>query len=225
MIIRCLFLLICFVFVSNTNAQVLFSENFEGVINNVTKLPVNWQESGNSLDGIYSVGDSTQANYLLNQTSLWKVPGHGKFVMTNDVRCSYEKGIGFCDKSKDRLVFPIQNFPTFSGSLILKFDAFFTGKLGSLATVEVSLDGGTNWVKEYELISNENKWQSNSVNLSKYIGESNVLISFLYNDNNLVRDGLAIDNVVIRKQVPWKDVSVDFADAAKFSYIPIILFH
>jgi hypothetical protein len=221
LIIRCLFLLISFVFVSRTNAQILFSENFEGVLNNATNLPVNWQETGNSLDGIYSVGDSIQANYLLNLSSLWKVPSHGKFVMTNDVRCSYEKGIGFCDKSKDRLVFPIQSFPTFSGSLILKFDAFFTGKLGSLATVEVSLDGGTNWVKEYEFVSNEIKWQSNSVNLSKYIGESNVLISFLYNDNNLVRDGLAIDNVIIKKQVPWKDVSVDYVDAAKFSSIPI----
>ncbi len=208
-------------FVSNTNAQVLFSENFEGVINNVTKLPVNWQDSGNSLDGIYSVGDSAQANYLLNQSSLWKVPAHGQFAMTNDVRCSYEKGIGYCDKSKDRLIFPMLSFPTFSGSLILKFDAFFTGKLGSLATVEVSLDGGSKWVKEYELVADENQWQSNSVNLSKYIGESNVLISFLYNDNNLVRDGLAIDNVVIKKQIPWKDVSVDYVDAAKFSFIPI----
>ena len=199
----------------------MFSENFEGSVNNTTNIPLNWQETGNSLDGIFSVGDSINANYLLNQSSLWQVPSHTKFVMTNDVRCSYEEGIGFCDKSRDRLILPLINFPTFSGSLILKFDAFFTGKLGSQATIEVSLDGGNSWVKEYELLSSEKEWTTNTVNLSKYIGESNVLISFLYNDNNLVRDGLAIDNIIIKKQVPWKDVSLDYTDAAKYSIIPI----
>lgn len=209
------------VFIPRINAQVLFFENFEGVINTATKLPANWQERGSSLDSIYYVGDSTQANSVLNQSAVWKIPAHGKFVMTNDVRCSYEKGFGYCDKSKDRLILPMLSMPTFSGSLILNFETFFTGKLGSMATVEVSLDGGVNWVKEYEFTSDQNKWQSISVNLTKYIGESNVLISFLYNDNNLVRDGLALDNVVIKKQTPWKDVSIDFVSAAKYSMIPI----
>lgn len=208
-------------FISRINAQILFSENFEGALNNTTKLPVNWQESGSSLDGIYSVGDSVQANFLLSQSSLWKVPAHSQFVMTNDVRCSYEKGIGFCDKSKDRLILPLINLPTFIGSLILQFDAFFTGKLGSQATIEVSLDGGTNWVKEFVFDSDETNWKTNTVNLSRYIGESNVLISFLYSDFNLVRDGLAIDNVVLKKQIPWNDVSLDYSDAAKYSMIPI----
>ena len=203
------------------HAQVLFYENFEGTISNTTKLPLNWQENGNSLDGIYSVGDSIQANYILNQSSLWKVPSHTKFVMTNDVRCSYEKGIGYCDKSKDRLIIPVISIPNFSGSLILKFDAYFTGKLGSQASVEVSVDGGKNWKKEFDLIPDLINWKSNSINLSNYVGVSNVLISFLYNDNNLVRDGLAIDNVELKKQVPWKDVSLDFVDAARYSIIPL----
>jgi hypothetical protein len=203
------------------HAQILFYENFEGALNNTTKLPENWKETGSSLDGIYSVGDSLQANYLLNQTSLWKVPSHTKFVMTNDVRCSYEKGIGYCDKSKDRLILPSTSTSSFSGSLILKFDAFFTGKLGSQASVEVSVDGGITWKKEFDLLVNEYSWTINSVNLSEYIGVSNLLISFLYNDNNLVRDGLAIDNVELKKQAPWKDVSLDFVDAAKYSVIPL----
>lgn len=203
------------------HAQILFYENFEGVLNNTTKLPENWQENGKSLDGFFSVGDSIQANYILSQTSLWKVPSHTKFVMTNDVRCSYEKGIGYCDKSRDRLILPKISIPNFSGSLILKFDAFFTGKLGSLATVEISIDGGVSWVKEYDLLTNETNWTLNSVNLSKYKGISNLLVSFLYNDNNLVRDGLAIDNVELKKQIPWKDASLDFVDAAKYSIIPL----
>lgn len=203
------------------NAQILFSENFEGSMDTVTKIPLNWKKTGLSLDGIYEVGDSARANYILNQTSLWKVPSHTKFVMTNDIRCSYEKGIGFCNKSKDRLILPLLSLPTFTGSLILKFDTFFTGILGSQATVEVSLDGGSTWVSEYQIISDVNNWRSNTVNLTKYIGESNVLISFLYDDNNLVRDGLAIDNVVLRKQLPWKDVSLDYVDAAEYSRIPI----
>ncbi len=221
LIARCLFLIFSSVFMSFINAQVLFSENFEGVISNTTKLPLNWQETGSSLDGIYTVGDSSLANYLLNQTSLWKVPNHTKFVMTNDVRCSYEKGIGYCNKSKDRLILPVLNIPNYSGSLILNFDHFFTGKLGSQAAIEVSINGGSTWIKEFDLIADESKWRSNSVNLSKYIGVANVLISFLYNDNDLVRDGLAIDNVELKKQVPWKDVSLDYVDAAKYSIIPI----
>ena len=203
------------------HAQILFYENFEGALNNTTKLPENWQESGKSIDGIFLVGDSIQANYILSQTSLWKVPSHTKFVMTNDVRCSYEKGIGYCDKSKDRLILPKISIPNFSGSLILQFDAFFTGKLGSQATVEISIDGGVTWVKEYDLLANETKWILNSVNISKYKGVSNLLVSFLYNDNNLVIDGLAIDNVELKKQVPWKDASLDFVDAAKYSIVPL----
>ena len=101
------------------HAQILFYENFEGALNNTTKLPENWQESGKSIDGIFLVGDSIQANYILSQTSLWKVPSHTKFVMTNDVRCSYEKGIGYCDKSKDRLILE---------KLLNEKNIFFTGE-------------------------------------------------------------------------------------------------
>lgn len=218
--------LICLLFVVNfaVFSQSFFKENFEGSINNSTNLPFTWSKSSLANDGGFKVGDSIDANYKVNGASQWQVPKHSKFLLTNDARCSYELGGSNCNKSKDRVVLPHFDLSTKSGVIILQFDAFFTGKLGSQASVEISIDNGANWVNIYNFTYNQSKWQSVSVDMTAYIGKSSVLVSFLYNDNNLVRDGLAIDNIDIKSLAPWKDIAALYSSASNYSIIPLTQF-
>ena len=215
-----LLVLMLLIFLS-VQSQVVFYEDFEGATFPSTQLPLDWNETGLSLDGVYSVGTSVEAGVLVGGVSKWVVPNHGKFVMTNDARCSFELGFGKCNKSLDRLILPSINLSTISGSLVLYFSSFFSGKLGSQATVEISIDGGLNWVVEHSIISNASNWLKSGVNLSQYIGQSNVIISFLYNDNDLVRDGFALDDVSIVVQKPWKDVMIDYVGSARYARVPL----
>lgn len=176
-----------------SNAQIIFSEDFEGVLDDNTLLPISWTEAGNSLDGIYKVGDFNDAN----QTTNWPVPDHTLFAMTNDDNCG--SLIDSCDKSQDRLVLPIQNFSTYSGTLNFNFSAVadINGFWGGIYTVEVSSDGGATWTNVYTMPPTDGtfEWQDLQVDLSAYLGLSEVLISFLYNDEQQWGSGMAIDDV------------------------------
>ena len=218
--------LFCLLFVVNFSlfSQSFFKENFEGAINSSTNLPFTWTKSSIANDGGFKVGDSIDANYKVNGVSQWQVPSHTKFLLTNDARCSYELGGSNCNKSKDRVVLPQLDFSSKSGAIILQFDAFFTGKLGSQASVEISTDNGVTWSDLYDFTYNLSNWQFISVDLTPYAGKSNVLVSFLYNDNNLVRDGLAIDNIDIKSLTPWRDVAALYSSASIYSIIPLTQF-
>jgi hypothetical protein len=205
-------------------SQSFFKEDFEGAMNSSTNLPFTWTKSSLSSDGGFKVGDSTDANYKVNGVSQWQVPNHTKFLLTNDIRCSYELGGANCDKSKDRVILPNLDLSSKTGTIIMQFDAFFTGKLGSQASVEISIDNGLNWSTLYSISFNQSEWQSLSVDLSAYLGKSTVLVSFFYNDNTLVRDGLAIDNVEIKSIKPWKDVAALYSSASNYSIIPLTQF-
>ena len=215
-----LLLIVILLYNNNGISQIVFSENFENSALDTNKIPFNWKESGLSKDGYFEVGDSLRANFLINGVSQWNVPNHTKFVMTSDIRCSYEIGGAKCNKSQDRLILPEFDFSTLSGTIVFSFDVFFTGKLGSTASIEVSVDKGSSWTKVYTITSDITKWTNQVVDLSSYISNKNVTISILYNDNNMLRDGLAIDNIILKKQKPWKDVSIVYASASKYAVIP-----
>jgi len=108
-----LLVLMLLIFLS-VQSQVVFHEDFEGATFPSTQLPLDWNETGLSLDGVYSVGTSVEAGVLVGGVSKWVVPNHGKFVMTNDARCSFELGFGKCNKSLDRLILPSINLSTIS---------------------------------------------------------------------------------------------------------------
>jgi len=118
--------------VGSADAQVFFSEDFEGTMNVATDLPTGWSETGLSTDGIYSTGDDAQAS-----STYWTIPAHTIFAYTNDDACN-------CDKSADRLILPTQNF-TGRSNVSITFDHFFAVYVGSSATVEVSTNGGPTW--------------------------------------------------------------------------------
>jgi len=203
----------------NLKAQNLFFENFEGNIENITSLPKGWSKTGLSNDKIYQVGDSIDAVFNINGETLWAVPEHTKFAFTSDIACSYILGGQNCDKSQDRLILPEQDFTNIFSSILLSFDSFFTGKLGSIASVEYSIDNGLNWVFISNVTPNS-KWYQNNIDLTHLANKSKVLIGFKFNDNNALRDGFAIDNVVLKKVEPWIDLKIISSDLTKYSIIP-----
>ena len=208
-----------FLFTLELKAQLLFSENFEGVLDENSLLPNDWSKKGLSNDKIFQVGDSLTAIFKINGETLWFVPNHTKFAYTSDVSCSYNLGGENCNKSEDRLILPKQDFTNISTSIVLSFNSFFTGKLGSLASVEYSIDNGISWI----FVSNvmpSNQWQENHIDLSNLINKSNVLIAFRFNDNNALRDGLAVDDVQLKKVNPWVDLKILSSDLTKYSIIP-----
>jgi hypothetical protein len=216
---KILFLSLFLIKTFNVKAQNLFLENFEGNIDNKTSLPIGWNKMGMSKDKIYQIGDSTDAVFVVNGETLWSVPEHTKFAFTSDVACSYILGGQNCDKSQDRLILPEQDFTNIFSSILLSFDSFFTGKLGSIATVEYSLDNGANWIFISNVTANS-FWSQNHIDLTHLANKSKVLISFKFNDNNALRDGFAIDNVVLKKVEPWIDLKIISSDLTKYSIIP-----
>lgn len=179
--------------------QIIFSENFEGTLDGITGLPAGWSETGLSTDGVYSVGTDAEAN----TGGYWPVPTHTMFAMSNDDVCN-------CDKSAERLILPVQDLSSYSGAARLYFSAVADTAYGGVFTVEVSTDGGSNWtvINTISITNGSYAWQDLFVGLTSYLGQSNVLISFLYNDEGSWGTGLAIDDVSIVVQPPVTDLGI-----------------
>ena len=162
-------------------SQVL-DEDFEGTLG-TNGLPTGWTETGLSSDGVWSVGNATSASsfYFNYQT-------HTNFAYTNDDFCD-------CDKSADRLITPVLDFSTMT-NVELTYSVFLEYDLETV-TIEVSTDGGVTWTTESTLTDVIGWRNSEKLDLSSYAGQSNVLISFLYNDQGLWAYGLGIDDVIV----------------------------
>lgn len=176
-------LLSFFMLLSGVNfAQVLLSEDFEG-----GSVPADWTILTESTDGGWAVGTNTAAS-----SQYWTVTANGssRIAYTNDDDCN-------CDKSADYLVMPALDFSGLT-AVLLEADVYFLG--GSYqgateeASIEVSTDGGTNWVIVTTLEGNAG-WTSTGIDLSDFAGQSDVLVAFRYNDDNGWVFGFGVDNV------------------------------
>ncbi len=194
-----------------SNAQIFFTENFEGAMNATTDLPASWTETGLSTDGIWSTGDATAASspYLTYPAAIQGT----NFAYTNDDACN-------CDKSADRMILPAQNFTGMVGVELI-FDVFLPGTYGGTGTVEVSTDGGATWTTELTIATNA-AWQDDvTVGLNSYAGNANVLISFVYNDNAAWADGIGVDEVRLNElTVSAPDASLVGINAQEYTIVP-----
>ena len=178
---------------------VLFGpEDFEGTMDATTGIPIGWQETGLSTDGIWSVGTDVEAN----SAGFWPVPAHTLFAQSNDDACD-------CDKSEDRLILPEQDFSALTGFVSLKADLYQDGNYSNTGQVEVSTDAGATWTLVYEIPASAD-WQDNStIDLTAYVGEPQVWIAFRQNDAGAWATGLGVDNVSIENTLaPEPDASV-----------------
>lgn len=162
--------------------NILLYEDFES-----GALPFGWTQLTNASDGGWTLGTNTQL-----QSEYWDITDHGNIIATNDDECD-------CDKSEDYLIMPPLNLSAVSGA-ILQFENYFDGGTlfggTEIATIEYTLDSGSNWtVLETILGTDDDLWDSQTIDLSSLIGNASVLVAFRYNDDGEWLFGWGIDDV------------------------------
>ncbi|WP_296146131.1 GEVED domain-containing protein [uncultured Flavobacterium sp.] len=120
--------------------------------------------------------------------------GSNKFVMATSDVGNYTVNNG--------LVSPVVNSTGYL-DLTLTFKMYYshyqidgTDVANDYATVDVSIDGGTNWIEIIKYTSDVGigtRFQDMSINLSTYINRPNLRIRIRY--HGVFRDGIAVDNV------------------------------
>lgn len=156
---------------------VILSENFQSASGSTP--PNGWTRTQATGSNGWKFGSSLGSQY-------WTVPAHTIYAASNDDDCN-------CNMSVDFLISPVIDLSAYTGA-VLTFQAFFTGDYNSTAYVKVSTNGGSSWTA-VNTLSGSGSWQSISVNLSSYIGQSNVKIAFHHNDNADWASGFAVDDV------------------------------
>lgn len=185
------------------NSQIL-TENFEG-----GALPAGWSKTQSTPSVGWEFGANLSSQY-------WAVPSHTKYAASNDDAHDTQAATANV-ADKDRLITPPLDL-TAQTAVALKFDAFYTGVYGSVATVEVSTNGGTTWTTIFTLDPSA-AWQNNiATNLSAYAGQNNVLVAFRHNDGNAWADGFAIDNVSIYTP-PANDAKINSISLNRYGLI------
>lgn len=170
--------------VATTQAQsVLIFENFEA-----GTLPAGWTRVQNTGSNGWEFG---QASYTSPD---WAIPAHPSggnlYAAANDDNCN-------CDAGEDELISPVMDWTPFDSVAII-FDAFFDQAYDGDAYLEVSYDGGSNWIT-YVIPANA-AWQTDiGVTLDPTTNgafTNNTIFRFVYTDNGAWADGFAIDNVL-----------------------------
>ena len=164
------------------NSQIL-TQDFE-----TGALPTGWTRSQSTPSVGWEFGANLSSQY-------WAIPTHTKYAASNDdAHDTQAATTNVADK--DRLITPPLDLSAQS-TVALKFDAFFSGDYGSVATIEASTNGGTTWTTILTLDPSA-AWQNNiAANLTAYAGQNNVLIAFRHNDGGAWASGFAIDNVSV----------------------------
>ena len=185
------------------NSQIL-TQDFEGA-----GLPTGWTKSQSTPSVGWVFGATLSSQY-------WAIPTHTKYAASND-DANDNQAATQNKADKDRLITPPLDL-TGQTAVAIKFDAFYTGAYGSVATLEASTNGGTTWTTILTLDPNA-AWQNNSVaNLSAYAGQSNVLVAFRHNDMGAWADGFAIDNVSVYVP-PANDAKINSIALNRFGLI------
>lgn len=188
---------------SSAQGTVISSENF----NASTDLPTGWSQTTLATDGGWVVGNPAD----LSSSSFPIDDLDGNAIITNDDGCN-------CDKSADVLVFaPIDLSGQTQAYLLFDlyyFDAAYQGDQESL-DMKASTDGGTTWtlVKSFDGLG---AWRKEAIDLSAFVGASNLLVSLTYGDAAGWLYGAALDNVSVVIPDNVLRVSLAAADAGRY---------
>ncbi|MBK6732293.1 MAG: T9SS type A sorting domain-containing protein [Bacteroidetes bacterium] len=165
------------------SAQTVFSEDFEG-----GSFPADWMQISNATDGGWKVGTAAALS-----SSSFPIAEHTKIIATNDDACN-------CDKSDDFFYSPSIDVSSLANPF-LKFAVYYyelgyDGAIENL-TVEVSTNGGTSWTVISDLGYEVDGWRTEFIDLSAYVGETDLMVGFRYNDDEGWVYGAAIDDVEV----------------------------
>ena len=183
------------------NAQTVFlNEDFQA-----SALPSGWSQVTNATDGGWNFGSASSLS-----SSYFSIPTHTNIAATNDDKCN-------CTKDNDRLITSSVDLSN-ATSAFLSFDILFYAatyqSATEVGTIEISTDGGTTWTIA-ETLTGKASWDDNHiVNMSSYVGNSNVMVSFKYNDGGGYLYGMAVDNLKIYQPYSYDAavMSIDIQD-------------
>jgi Outer membrane protein Omp28/Secretion system C-terminal sorting domain len=190
-------------------SQTYLTEDF-----NAGTLPVGWSQTTEATDGgwLFDVSDDLSS-------ATFVVPDNGTNVAaTNDDGCN-------CDKSADRIILPSVDLSSAVTPFIL-FDQYYLGQTyqgdTESASLEASIDGGVTWNIVSEITGNTiNAFESRAYSLGTLTGESDVILSILYNDGGGWLYGFAIDNLSVTEPPQGLDLSIEnFSTSFYFDLIP-----
>ena len=155
--------------------------------------------STSSTGDLYVVGD----NDMLTST-YWTTEGNSSdFAFVNDDECN-------CDMSDAQLYSPVLDLSGNLTSAELTFDHAFSDITSEMGDVMVSINNGSSYTSVLSL-SNTNTggtpritpWITGmTVDLTPFIGNNQVIVSWKYDDNGTWGYGMAIDNVVVTTTAP-----------------------
>ena len=172
--------------VSAVSAQSLLNEDFNSTSG--VAIPAGWNQVTAATDGGFKSGTPTGLS-----SSSWPIPAaNGRILASNDDGCN-------CDKSNDFMTMPSLDLSSASAAYFA-FKAFYVDGAyqgaQEVATVEVSTDGGSSWTV-VEQLEGAGGWQSITLDVSAYAGQSDVTFGFRYNDGGGWTFGLAVEDVNI----------------------------
>ncbi len=209
--LQLLLLLFTSSFISEINAQIFFTETFEGAME-ANGIPAGWEETGLSTDGIFAVGDDAAAS---SAYAVFPAAIEGTlFAFTNDDVCN-------CDKSVDRLILPAQDFTGMAGVSLI-FDLYHSGTYGGIVTVEVSTTGSGGPWTTVATLPESGAWQNDLVTtLVDYAGLNNVTIAFHYDDAAAWGAGMGVDEVRLEQLATLSpDMALTSARADEYTIVP-----
>lgn len=195
----------------SAGAQTILSEDFQG-----GTMPAGWSQTTLASDGGWKFGDAAAHQSWKVYFQVSYPIGANKFAFTNDDKC-------YCNKSADRLILPAMNWSSYS-KVYISFDAWYfpVVKNNTYATLEISLDNGATWQQVFEVSSwMDPLWVNQNVDLSTWAGQSNVRLSFKYNDNGQNWKGFGVDNVRIYQPYP-NDASANLVTLTSDSKLPVL---
>jgi hypothetical protein len=167
----------------NNTAFTLFSNDFEGDLSAFTV-------TGGAGDN-FALGNETSAT-----SQYFNATGNStNFIYVNDDACN-------CDMNSERIMITAPLDFTNYTAASLDFDYTYEDDNGTYNNdlfVQVSTNGGTTWTTAGSELA-VTGWTSNSVDLTAYAGQNNVLISFFYTDTGNWAYGAAIDNLKVVAQ-------------------------
>ncbi|MCK5906142.1 MAG: hypothetical protein KAG37_01045, partial [Flavobacteriales bacterium] len=151
------------------------SEDFEG-----GSLPDDWEITTNSAIGWFFTTDGSSAYVTIPA-------GDGTYACASDDAAND-------DSSVDYLIMPEMDF---SGLAMgeLAFSAWSNNAYGQVNTVEISLNGEA-W-EVIHTVDASDSWQTVTVDLTDYAGETSVKLAFHGNDGGSWASAFAVDNVTV----------------------------
>ncbi|MBN2867655.1 MAG: trypsin-like peptidase domain-containing protein [Flavobacteriaceae bacterium] len=186
------------------NNVTLASDDFESGL-------TNWIVTGNGTPS-FSIGNSTTSS-----SSSWNTDGNTtNFVYINDDACN-------CTMDQERVMYTVPFDFSALSTVNLNFDIIYTDSNDQYASdsfVQASTDNGLTWQNVGSELISYSEWTNVDLDLSAYAGQSNVLISFLYNDLGNWAYGLAIDNFNISGQGN-ADIQTAINDNTTNSIVPL----